>query len=376
MPLSEEEIRRILRKIEFDKTEPKLLVELVNRAIELGDGERRRVTRMKERCMRLLNLLKENAIINTLKKDDSLVNSLRRAATGALDGSFQVISGYGGRYYTFIGLSIILAREGFTVDPEVLLDGLIIPIECSDESEANKKSSEIMLWCETRSLRGLAERLIGLESPFILLDGPIVDPPLLRNSSYVQCRTDNIKSCINRDVTVIGFVKRIIGTEFMRFLQSTFNDEIDLSPFSNDLDLLTGILYFASLQSKLPVYTTPFQPLDFLEKTDPLFMTYSQYDDFGVKIYQAYYKPNIRSKVYRIELASTYSLYGEELRDKFEKILTLINYVWTLPGMNQPLPILLAHEKCSVRRGAAEKLYYEVITRGLTEEEAYLWIQE
>jgi len=41
MPLSEEEFRRTLRKIKFDKTEPKLLV-------ELGDREKRRIIKIKK----------------------------------------------------------------------------------------------------------------------------------------------------------------------------------------------------------------------------------------------------------------------------------------------------------------------------------------
>jgi len=70
------------------------------------------------------------------------------------------------------------------VSPKVVVDRLVTLIKCSNDSKARRKSSEIMLWLK-RALRKLGGELFGLESPFILPDGPIVDPPLLSNPSYV-----------------------------------------------------------------------------------------------------------------------------------------------------------------------------------------------
>jgi hypothetical protein len=39
---------------------------------------------------------------------------------------------------------------------------------------------------------------------------------------------------------------------------------------------------------------------------------------------------------------------------------------WSVPGQNAPLPVLAAHLRCNIRRGAAEFLYRELLTRALT----------
>jgi hypothetical protein len=374
MPLSYEEIKRILRKIEFDKTEPKLLTELVNKAIEIGDKEIRRINKMRQKSERLFNFLRDKDILIMLKPNVVLMDFLRKVAVGAVDGSFQVLSGSGGQWFAFFGVSMILAKNGFTVNPEVNVDGIIETIKCVDEAEAKRISSEIMMWSETKALRRLCEKMIGHNESYILIDGPIVDPPLLKDPSYINFRTSTIKFCINNNISVIGFVKRIIRNEFIKFLQLNFGEQLDLASFSSDIDLLSGILHQALSQFGYPVYTKPIHLLDFLEKSDPTYEIYSLYENNGIKIYHSYYKPTLRSKIYRIELASISTLTDNELKEVFDRILSLIRYIWTLPGMNEPLPIILAHEKCNIRQGAAEKLYYEVITRSLTEEEAYLWL--
>jgi hypothetical protein len=48
-----------------------------------------------------------------------------------------------------------------------------------------------------------------------------------------------------------------------------------------------------------------------------------------------------------------------------EIVLQVIKAVdsWTYPGQDYPLPIILAHDKCNIRKGCAEILYEEIITR-------------
>ncbi|MEM0054159.1 MAG: DNA double-strand break repair nuclease NurA [candidate division WOR-3 bacterium] len=371
--LSDEEIRSILRKLEFDKTEPKLLVQLIDQAVQLGENERYRISRMRRKIEQLSNFLQENGIIIELIPDANLLNQLKKSAIGALDGSYQLICGSEGQWFGFFGFSMILSKDGFCVNPEIAVDGSIKNFRSADELEAKRKCTEIMMWGESKLLRSLGERLGGFGKAYILIDGPIIDPPLERNPEYISLRTSAIRFCINNEISIIGFVKRIAGSEFIKFLKSIFEEKLDLSSFFNDANLLSGSLYVAFSRFKRPVYTKPVNLFEFLEKSDPMYTVYSLYNEHGLEIYHSYYKPTLRSKVYRIELASTSRLTDDELNNHFKEILSLICYIWTLPGMNEPLPIILAHEKCNIRQGAAEKLYYEIITRGLMEE-AYLWL--
>ena len=85
-----------------------------------------------------------------------------------------------------------------------------------------------------------------------------------------------------------------------------------------------------------------------------------------------YYKPNIREKVNRIELASFEELEDQQLMQKFKEIMELIQ-IWTLPEQGQTLPIIIAHNKCSVRKGAADTLYYEIMTRAFSQGTTDFW---
>ena len=40
--------------------------------------------------------------------------------------------------------------------------------------------------------------------------------------------------------------------------------------------------------------------------------------------------------------------------------------IWTYPGQDYPLPVILAHEKCNIREGCAQVLYEEIITKSRT----------
>ncbi|MEM2399154.1 MAG: hypothetical protein QXW55_04255 [Candidatus Bathyarchaeia archaeon] len=68
-------------------------------------------------------------------------------------------------------------------------------------------------------------------------------------------------------------------------------------------------------------------------------------------------------------------LLSQKLSEKFDQMLTIINQVWTPPGMDEPLLISIAHNKCNVRRGAAETIYYEIMARALSEGNIHLWLE-
>jgi len=54
-----EELKRIIRKMEFNKTEPELLIELISKAIKAGERERTRLKKIDEKSHKLFSLLKD-----------------------------------------------------------------------------------------------------------------------------------------------------------------------------------------------------------------------------------------------------------------------------------------------------------------------------
>ena len=369
-----DELKKLIRKIEFNKTEHELLVELVDKAMKAGEGERERLKHISKKSHELFKTLKDMGLFYQIKSDDKSIDTLKRIPIGAVDGSFQVVGGTGGRWYAIFGISQIIAEKGFTLKPVIKVDGGIEPLEAVDEGAAHHKAEIVMMLGEMKSFRKIAEKLGSSKKDcYLLIDGPVIDPPLYMNEEYIESRVDALRFCIERNVNVIGFVKRVMGSNYLSFLRNELGKQ-QVAEFTNDLDLLSTVMFDAVKEASCPIYT---YPLSFDESTekDNLTLVYKCYRDRGLTVYYSYYKPSLRGRVFRVEYASFKELSEQKVLEKFDEILSVINIVWTLPGMEEPLPITIAHNKCNVRRGAAETLYYEIMARALSKGGLHLWLE-
>ncbi|MEM2214195.1 MAG: DNA double-strand break repair nuclease NurA [Candidatus Nezhaarchaeales archaeon] len=367
-----EDLMKLIRKMEFEKTEPELLYDLVRKSMELGAGERERLRRISKKSYDLFKLLKDKGFLCTLEASEEEISKIKKSPIGAVDGSFQVVGGRGGRWYVVLGIAQVIAKNGFTLQPTIKVDGDIVPLEGDDEGDVRRRAEITMMLGEVKALRKVCRTLseLGSES-YILIDGPIMDPPLYAEKNYVSNRVNALRDCHERGVNVIGFVKRIMGNNYINYLSKEIDE--DFSFFSNDLDLLSTVMFNAVIEGANPVYTSP---IDYGEGIKEYERTpYAAYVKEGLRIYYSYYKPFSRGKIFRIEYASFEDLSEQELFEKFKKILSLINRVWTISGIDEPLLILIAHHKCNVRHGAAEKIYYEIMTRALSEGNIHLWLE-
>jgi hypothetical protein len=367
-----EELKRIVRRMEFNKTEPELLIELINKAVEAGEGERIRLKNVNKKSHELLHLLNDRGFFHQIKEDEE-VEELKKVPLGALDGSFQIVGGVGGRWYVMIGVAQVIAESGFTLRPTIVVDGSIEPLDTVDESEVSRLAEITMMLGEIKALRKMAEKLRNKRESYVLIDGPIIDPPTYYDKKYVEERVSALQLCHEGKINVIGFVKRVMGRSLLNRLSEELGE--DLSNFTNDLDLLSTIMFNAVKDKNGPVYT---RPMDYGEGNcldKKVALAYSVYKDMGLQIYCSYYKPSLRGRIFRVEYASFKPLEEQELLEKFRQVMCLINRVWTLPGMDEPLPIIIAHNKCNVRRGAAETIYYEIMTRALYEGDLHFWLE-
>jgi hypothetical protein len=361
-----DELKRLIRKIEFDKTEPEMLVELVKKAMKIGEGERERLKKIMQKSEELFKLLANNGLLCRIENED--IEKLKTIPIGAVDGSFQVVGGRGGKWFAILGISQIIAENGFTLAPQIKVDGLIEPLVAVDEADAHKQAEILMLLGEIRATRAVAECLSSKGESCILIDGPIIDPPLFADENYIEERVEAFKFCVKNKANVIGFVKRILGRRYLNFLKEMF--DIKNEEFASDFDLLSTVMFAAAKFGMCPLYT---YPLSYSETKD-VASTYEIYKERGLNIYFSYYKPALRSRIYRVEYASSKEVSGQTA-EIFRKIFNLLNKVWTITGQDEPLPIMIAHNKCNIRQGAAEKLYYEIITRTLSEGEFHFWLE-
>ncbi|MEM2293006.1 MAG: DNA double-strand break repair nuclease NurA [Nitrososphaeria archaeon] len=369
-----DELKRLIRKIEFNKTEPELMTELVNKAMRAGEGERERLRRVSQKSHELFKLLKEMEIFRKIEVADETMENLKRIPMGAVDGSFQVVGGIGGRWYAILGISQIIAENGFTLNPIVKVDGGIEPIEAADERIARQTSEMMMMLGEIKSFRKIAEKLGLKGESYIVIDGPIIDPPMYAVEEYVADRVSALKYCYERDIGVVGFVKRIMGSNYLNFLKNEL-EEIQSMEFTNDLDLLSTVMFDAVKEMEGPVFTSPINYEEGINEKNSLTFTYKCYKEKGLTVYYSYYKPLIRGRIFRIEYASFEELDEQNVLEKIDRILKIINKVWTLPGMDESLLTLIAHAKCNIRLGAAETLYYEIMARALSEGNLHLFLE-
>jgi len=360
-----EELKRIIRKMEFNKTEPELLTELVHRAIKVGGEEKERLKHVSKRSHKLFELLRDEGFFYQVEKNED-IETLKKIPAGAVDGSFQVIGGIGGRWYVMIGVAQVIAESGFTLQPTIFVDGSVEPLDSVDESDAYRSAEVTMMLGEISALRRIVEKLRNRGESYVLIDGPIIDPPMYNEENYVEERVSALRLSYEEGINVIGFVKRIMGRSLLKRLRSEVEE--DLIDFINDLDLLSTVMFDAVKSEGLPIYT---YPVDLDEATS----TYNAYKDKGLHIYYSYYKPSLRGRIFRIEYVSFKPLKEQELLEKFHRVMYLINQVWTLPGLDEPLLITMAHNKCNVRRGAAETIYYEIMTKALSEGNLHLWFE-
>jgi len=366
--LSLEELKRLVRKIEFNKTEPELLVELIQKAKAAGEEERTRLKRITKKSQELFKLLKQNGLLCPIDVSENTLKTLRNVPVGSVDGSFQVTGGRSGLWYVIIGVSQVLAEHGFTVHPKVLVDGIVEPIEAIDEADAKREAEKLMMLAEIKAMLRTVEPLKESNIAYLFIDGPIIDPPWFSDKKYIEKRVNALKFCMENNIIVIGFVKRILGRKFINFLKNILEESV-LDDYINDFDLLTSVLFNAVKEENgIPVYTKP------TEYDEKLSKTYNLYKEKELLIYYSYYKPHVRGGVYCVELASSTEIDEENLLSEYQKIMSLIRGVWTLPGLMQPLPIMIAHTKCNVRKGAADTLYYEIMTRAFSEGITQSWV--
>jgi len=373
-----EELKRIVRRIEFNKTSPELLLDLISKARSLGSEERRSIKRILYHSKNLSKILLENELIIPISIKQEAIKKLSGIPTWAVDGSNQVIKGLRDEWFVFLSASRVFMPKGMQGKVEFRVGGDIQKIKALDDAMARSKATNLMMLMEIEQIGEAYRdaRKLGINDALLIIDGPIIDPPQLSREEYVRQRVKVIKKCLSIGFTFLGFVKRPYGRPFLSFLEKMSFEGISHSKsYISDVTILNPILFLAICKENKSSRVIITRPQEMPILKEPPFSTYQVYKKLGLNIYYCYYKFDLRSGVYRLELASTEEFNDNKLLRIFNGVIPVI-YALTPPGMKFPLPILIAHDKCSIRKGAAETLYYEIITRTLVQEMSMPWISE
>ncbi len=232
--------------------------------------------------------------------------------------------------------------------------------------QAIKRVKEEMYRCEVSAILRASSSIAsyGRESDqrgevVIMIDGPLIDPPSEElYDEYVKERVTALLACKESGALVIGCVKSLEGHHFLEFLKSR-QDLSELATmaegFGSDPQLVPFI--FHTIQSVSPMLETiP------IERKVPDWLV-AKYKTHGLKnIFRIYLT------MYGRVFCTEYFTLDEDPIELGKKVCQVVR-AWSIPGFNAPLPVLAAHRRCNIKRGSAEFLYRELLTRALTWEE-------
>lgn len=357
-------IYEILRRYEFNRTEPETLVGLVEEALEKGKSAREEQERLRKVSADLLTLFQEaGLILNTDVKGAE--DALTRCVAG-VDGSHQPVGGVGGKWYIPLSCALVTFEQGIQGIPAIEVESHIEVVQEEEFRSIRTLASERMLQVETKAIMRWAMR----DKPSVLfIDGPIVDPPLCRDSDYIRYRCSAIRECLKRDIRVVGCAKRIRDAHLKRYLMSQVvrndTEKTKLNMFPSDLQLFAFVFahyWHQNRESDKGIYT---RPIDVSEATE----VYKLYHESGLRIFSTFIQKSVGQYILRLDLP----FLSDELPDESELLAQVeqavqATFAWTYPDHDIPLPIFVADAKCEIRKGCAEVLYEEIMTRTRTTE--------
>jgi hypothetical protein len=343
-----------IKRIEFNKTEPEVLIELIKDANQKGEKVQKESKRLKNRAKEVFKKL--SIFEEILIKEDKLpsdYNPLIECTIG-IDGSYNKVGGVGGKWYSPYSIVRIRFENGITSMPIVdIYSAGIEEIEEQETPNVDEEASLRMLEGETKAINNWGSKNI---SSIVFIDGPIVDPPTYKDKDYIDYRCKAIKKCLKHSL-VIGCVKRsrdiFFIKDFEKILGSS-NGELR-KDFLGDQQIFA--YFFTNFRFENDYRGVLFSKYIDISDHD----TCQMYKENGLHVYSTFYQKNINSKILRIDIA----IPEESLSNAQDLILKGIKASadWQYPKQDIPLPIELAHEKCKIRKGAADILYEEIITK-------------
>lgn len=343
-----------VRKTDFNRTEPETLSQLVNSAIRIGDEIKGDYVRLRQLTDDVFKLLKQENLLRTKQFSHDDLIRLGSKVASASDGSFQSVGGADGIWYVPISAALIIFRQGINNAPEAKVGAQIMKLDERQYFNIGAAMETSMLYAEATLLKDWARDCP--EDIIHFIDGPAVDPPRIMDKEYVTFRSEAIKECLEKKVLVLCCAKKLLGNFLMERIGSTLRDfeKERVNQFASDAYLVYHVFTKASLQSGMTVYTKPMEILE----TNPI---YKPYKKLGVSIYFMYFQREPRSKPFRVDIPikTGIEINAEEIGELAAAILS----AWSFPGYDLPIPIVLADNKCNIRKGCADVLYSEIITR-------------
>ena len=285
----------------------------------------------------------------------------------------------GVKYISFVSAAVVQTKVGSA--PQAVVEEVFVdPVWVPDEGDISQFKAELTLKMFSKELEALRiARSLASKNDIVLLDGPLIDPPgmLTRLSHHgelsekarkiVEARAYILGELWKMGVTVIGFVKRLQGSIF----RDAFLGEKADSYRGEAGDRLIGFAIASIMKEKADEYYICKKGGKILVVTRPVEVTPDWAPDvdtyiksiknilgedagFFTSLYVPMYCDGNRRRPARIEFLSRP---GTETENAI-KVASLLEAT-IIPGYFIPLPVLIAHESCTIRRKEGRKLLRE-----------------
>jgi len=351
-------------KEQFKGLDSDIAIKLLESAVDKGNGLQTFLKDRQKVAKELGKELMEKGVIRSVKEDVTLTEVFKNALAIGVDSSRQAPWRVLSSHYCPV-TSAVVYFDGIngkaTYDPDC-------PCKFYEETnitpeEFARKIEEEMYRCEISAIArvsSIVESLRpGKKRILLMIDGPIIDPPnKALYKGYVKERVNAVLACAENNVLVIGCIKSMEGHHFLNFLKrhSELAELAQIAEgFGPDPQLVPFV--FSGIRS----IGTPLQTVA-MEIVDPDWLI-KEYKDAGFKkIYRVFLTLGGRGAPFSVEFMVSEN---EDPNQVGEKICTAVR-AWGIPGLNAPLPVLAAHRRCNIRKGASEYLYRQLLTRALS----------
>jgi len=352
-------IHKMIKEWDFNQTEPETLKGLVESASNKGKTLSTNFKKLHNKSNEILSYIKKENFIKIMEYsslDDSFLNN----TTIGIDGSFQKVGGVGGKWFVPMSVVRILFDKGLSSEPIVdVYSALVEEIDEQEEFNVELECAKRMLTGETKAISDWAKKYKSEEKAIIYLDGPIVDPPFFTDDEYVSYRCNALEQALNKS-HIIGCVKRSRERFLLDYIKRKFEITSDLiNLYPSDQHLISSL--FRNFRKRNKNLSSALCTKVINVSSYGVNRTYSVK---GISIFSCFVQVFPYTKILRVDFPIIASKTQKIKENHFEALINNI-IKWTLPGQDVPLPILLAHFKCNIRKGCADVLYEEIMTRGI-----------
>jgi hypothetical protein len=337
------------------------LAGLVEGAVREGDEVRKQLKALGNSSQKLLSTLLRNHIIIEGKSDALNLATSRDVRMAGVDGSLQPLEALGGIWYCPTSVVRVEYNDGLAGHPQLIVAAHIEKARQTEDFNVAKTFEQRMMYAETKAIMDWSNKTEVNGKSGLMIDGPVIDPPSESSAEYVEYRCDAIKRALDKGAFVLGCVKRIkdsfLLTDLIHGNDLPEADKGALNGFSSDFELLTVV--FSNLMLNNRDVDFAFSKLVNIDESSPTAKAYARQ---GLSIASFFLQKDRVARPIRFDIPYI-SNTETSLEDLAKRAVQMV-LAWSYPGIDVPIPVFVAHTKCSISEGCAEVLLDEIMAHG------------